>query len=240
MPTIKFYPFDRDTTKFTPEPEPASRNLPEWYKKQPAEIKMATSYQMGQVGSTVKKCMPIFDAMTAGYVFKAPCDIYLDGTNPNKLTYSIPASLKQYEEALFATHHRDQYSEYPINSDREHKDLLRIMPFWSAKTPEGYATLVVPPLHGDLGPLRAIPGLIDTDKFITDGHFSFLVDRTFVGVVKRGTPLAQLIPFKREDWEMELVPQSIADKEVNSQRLLLRSVFVNAYKTLFRSKKDYK
>lgn len=239
MQKIKFYPFGKKHAMFTPDPTPAYKLLPEWYKRQPGEIKEATDYGFGQVGSTVKKCMPIFDAMTAGYIFTAPCDIHIDATGPT-LTYSLPLAMKQFENDLFATHAREQYTEYPIDPATEHADLLRIMPFYSAQTPEGYATLVLPPLHGDVSPLRAIPGFVDTDKFITDGHFSFIVKKGFKGVIKQGTPLAQLIPFKREDWEMEIVPQDEANRIVEEQRLKLRAVFVNGYKTLFRSKKEYK
>lgn len=236
---IIFYPADSTTPEFVPQPIPASRHLPEWYKKQPATID-ADMLAKGVATSTVKKCMPIFDAITSGYLFLAPCDIYVDATNPEKLEFSVPNQMGPARAKIFSSHAIEQYSYYPINPDRYHKTLLRIFPLWAAKTPDGYSSMITPPLHSDDSPILAFSGVVDTDKFVTDGHFSFLVEKDFKGVIKKGTPLVQLTPFKRESWQMSIGSTEDAEKILTRQRLQLRSFFANAYKTAFRSKKDYK
>ncbi len=237
---IKFYPFNDQTPDFSPEPKPAARFVPEWYKAQPGSVNDEAMLPHGFATSTIKRCMPIFDAMTAGYILGAPCDIYLDATDPNQLSWSIPIQLKHLQQDLFSFHSAEQYSNYPIDPDMYHKQLLRIMPTWAAKTPEGYSTLYMNPFHADNSPLWAFSGIVDTDTFITDGHLSFLVRKDFKGVIKQGTPLAQLIPFKREGWEMELATPDESKTEFTKQRHKLRSTFLNGYKNKFRSKKEYK
>jgi hypothetical protein len=114
------------------------------------------------------------------------------------------------------------------------------MPFWSVKTPPGYSAIFTHPIHKDPVPFLAIGGLVDTDDFITDGHLSFLIQKDFVGVIKQGTPLVQVIPFLREDWEMETVEPQQASKEVQTQRLNLRSTFVNGYRNKMRKIKEWR
>jgi hypothetical protein len=240
MNKFKILPFGERTPDFTPEPRPASRFMPEWYRKQPGEVRPGEMIKQGVIGSTVKRCMPIFDMMSAGYIFSAPCDIYVNSTNPDKLEYSLPMAMKQFQSDIFATHSPEQYSEYPIDLSINHKDLLRILPFWAIKLPPGYSLMAINPSHRDDSPLWAFGGIIDADKFIVDGHFSFLVRKGFDGIIKQGTPLVQIIPFKREDWETEIVPLEEAQKMLNAQRYNLRSVFQNGYKIKFRSKKEYK
>lgn len=240
MNKIKILPFGERTSDFTPEPKPASRFMPEWYRRQPSEIKPGEMIQQGVIGSTVKRCMPIFDMMSAGYIFSAPCDIYVNSKNPDKLEYSVPLPMRQFQADIFATHSPEQYSEYPIDLSIHHKDLLRLLPFWAIQLPPGYSLIAMNPSHRDESPLWAFNGLIDADKFIVDGHFSFLVKKGFEGVIKQGTPLVQIIPFKREDWEMEILPVDEAQRMLQKQRHNLRSVFQNGYKIKFRSKKEYK
>jgi hypothetical protein len=240
MNKIKFYPFNESTAEFAPSPIPASRLLPEWYKKQPGIVKSDLAMQNGVVNSTVKKCMPVFDILTAGYFIVAPCDIHLDATDPEKLSYSIPITMKRFQSDMFATHAPEQYDEYPIDLSKYHKTLFRVMPFWSISTPAGYSTLFAQPFHRDESDLLAMSALVDTDTFISEGHLSFLVKKGFKGVIKQGTPLIQIIPFKRDDWESEIVSSEESVKKLFSQRLKLRSTFVNGYKDKFRFKKDYK
>jgi len=240
MNKIKFYPFSEKTQAFAPEPIPASRLVPKWYRDQPGSIDDAKFLPMGNVSSTVKRCMPVFDYMTAGYLILCPCDIYIDATNPEKIEWSVPITLKQFAVDMISKHDVLQYSHYPIDKELYHKDLFRIMPFYSVGTEEGYGSIFMNPVHKDSSPFYAMGAFVDTDKFISDGHLSFLVRKNFKGVIKQGTPLVQVIPVKREDWEMEIVENKEANAVITKQRLNVRSNFVNAYKLKFRSKKEFK
>lgn len=237
---IKFYPFNEKTVEFAPPPVPASKVVPAWYRSQAGEISSKTDMLRGSFAATVKKCMPVFDSMTAGYIISAPCDIYLDATNPEKLEYSVPIALKSFQPDMFAFHAREQYTEYPLDVSKYHKDLFRIMPFWSVGTEKGYSCLFINPMHAEESPLVAIPGIVDTDGFITEGHFSFMVKKDFKGTIKQGTPLVQVIPFKRDNWEMQIVDPDESQRALDKQRFNLRSTFVNGYKNKMRSKKEYK
>jgi hypothetical protein len=240
MNIIKFYPFSENTVSFAPLPVPASKAIPDWYKKQPGIVKNENALPSGVINSTVKKCMPIFDLITAGYIIVAPCDIYVDATDPAKLSYSLPLALKQFQSDIFATHAPQQYDHYPTDTSRYHKQLLRIMPFWSAGTPDGYSTLFAHPFHRDESELYAMSAIVDTDTFISDGHLSFFVKKDFKGVIKQGTPLVQIIPFKRDDWTSQEVSVEDANKAISKQRFSIRSVFANGYKDKLRFKKEYK
>lgn len=237
---IRFYPYSEETIQFAEPPQPASRFVPDWYKRQPGIVDN-DGIKFGQPGTTVKKCMPVFDSMTAGYIITAPCDIYLDATDSEKLTWSIPASLMHLKSDMFASHAFEQYSEYPLDTTRHHKTLFRIYPFWAIGTPKGYSTLFVNPLHADQdSPLTALSGIVDTDTFISEGHLSFIVKKGFKDVIKQGTPLVQIIPFKRDSWESEVVPLENAKDLSRKQNFMLRGTFFNGYKDKFRSKKEYK
>lgn len=237
---ITFYPFDDKTMLFAPQPTPATRSLPVWYKRQATTHENSVSLANGNPATTIKKCMPIFDAMTAGYILYAPCDIFIDATDPEKLTYSTPAAMKPFSKSLFASHSRDQYAEYPLDTKKYHKDLLRIHPLWVIGTDAGYSTLFIDPIHKDVSPLKMFDGIIDTDTFISDGYISFLVEKDFQGIIKQGTPLVQVIPFQREGWEMKVASSEEAEKALIPQRTNLRTTFFNGYKNKFRSSKDYK
>lgn len=238
---IRFYPLSDKTADFSPEPKPGSRALPDWYKQQPGSIDSGELLaQFGQPASTVKKCLPIFDVITAGYIIVAPLDIYIDATDPEKLSYQIPAAMAQFKGDIFATHDRKQYANMPMDPDLYHQDLLRVMPFWIASTPPGFSALFLDPLHKDPSPLTALPGLIDTDGYPSDGHLSFKVQKGFKGIIKQGTPLVQVIPFRREDWKMEVADASESESFLKKHRMNLRSTFNNGYKNKFRSPKEYK
>jgi hypothetical protein len=238
MKKIKFYPFNGGTRDFAPVPETSSKFLPDWYKKTPSVINNG-GIAHGELGLTVKKCMPIFDLMTAGYMITLPCDVYVDATNPERLNWSIPNGILSYQADMFAVHAKDQYRNMPVDKAIYHEDLLRIFPFWAVGTPKGYSAIFLQPPFLDNSPLNAVQAIVDTDSFITDGHLSFWVKKDLKGIIKQGTPLLQVIPFKRDDWQKEVIPVEESEKLFEKQRLMLRSAFSNAYKNIFRSKKTY-
>jgi len=123
--------------------------LPDWYKKQPAAL--------GDFGSTIKRCMPIFDVMTSGYMLVLPCDIYIDSTDPKGLTFFAPPDIMEdFQDRLFASHLEAQYIEYPTKPETYHKQLLRIDPFYAVGTEKGYSSLFTQPFHWDPNPLQVL------------------------------------------------------------------------------------
>ncbi len=233
MKSITFYKSHEGAELFAEPPKPASKVLPGWYKRQSAPL--------GEFGGTIKRCMPIFDVMTSGYIISMPCDVYVDATNPAKLEYTIPQDIMPgLEQTLFSEHLPEQFAEYPKTPSRYHKDLFRINPLYAVGTEKGYSCLFVQPFHGDPSPLEAFPAIIDTDKFISSGHFSFYVDNKFKGVIPQGTPLIQVIPFKRNAFKSKVVSFKESLEFLKKQDAILRSTFIGGYKNKFRTLKNYK
>ena len=92
------------------------------------------------------------------------------------------------------------------NADKTNLPTFRIDSPWILKTPKGYSTLFVPPFNNRDIMFEAISGVIHTDVFTTYMNIPFIWTGPpdFKGVIKRGTPMVQMIPFKREEFEHEL------------------------------------
>jgi hypothetical protein len=64
-------------------------------------------------------------------------------------------------------------------------------------------------------------------------------DPSFEGLIPKGTPIAQVIPIKRDKWKME-----IGSKEdviqANKVSSLLHTLFFDGYKIQFWNRKEFK
>jgi hypothetical protein len=225
--------------KVFPIPEAATKNVPEWYKVQPSIGGDNSDIpENGNLKLTVKKCQAFFDAMALGYILKAPVDIYIDTTD-GKFEIQLPSEMQRFRSELITNHGNDQISAFPMDKTNYCSQILRIHPTWMVSTEEGYSTLFIQPMHQGPSPLKAVEAIIDTDKFWSDGHLSFFVEKGFKGVIKQGTPIIQVFPFKREDWQMELVEDFDPNKTME-QRRITRSTFQNGYRMKFWQKKVFK
>jgi hypothetical protein len=85
-----------------------------------------------------------------------------------------------------------------------------------------------------------LPGIVDTDEYYAPINFPMVInDPNFEGLIPKGTPIAQVIPFKRESWKMEIGGEKeLAEQEKVGQKLLTK--FFDRYKTMFRANKEYK
>jgi hypothetical protein len=111
--------------------------------------------------------------------------------------------------------------------------------YWAIRTPKGYSTMFIQPMHRE-SVFTILPGIVDTDEYYSPVLFPFVVnDPEFEGLIPKGTPIAQVIPFKRESWTMQFG----GDKERKEQAkitAILDTKFFDRYKTMFRKNKEYK
>mgnify|MGYP006269364813 CR=1 FL=1 len=227
-------------------PKPADKSVPDWYKNLESYMggdKRPTGD--GQTTGTIKRCMPVFDAITGGYVISTYVDVFVSQKQlyDKETNEPIDKTIPWYEWPSFGPlgwHPIDQAPDIP-----ERKDLPKEASYpkwinpWSIKTPPGYSVLFVQPLHRP-SPFTILPGIVDTDTYTAPVNFPFaLNDWKFEGIIPAGTPMAQVIPFKRESWQMVLGKEEDL-VEQNKVTTKLRTKFFDSYKSQYRQPKEYK
>jgi hypothetical protein len=85
-------------------------------------------------------------------------------------------------------------------------------PNWMPELPKGYSALYLNPINRFDLPFITVSGVIDNDDMDTPGLMPFFIKKDFEGIIPAGTEYAQIIPFKREDWEMEKIMHT--EKEI--------------------------
>ena len=70
MPNIEFHPWSEDAQNLIDLPTPTHRNVPEWYRKQPAYVNKEEFLKKGVSGSTIKKCMDSTYYLRVPFVFE--------------------------------------------------------------------------------------------------------------------------------------------------------------------------
>jgi hypothetical protein len=220
-----------------PKPIPAVKKIPEWYKSIPRYIgKEKKPASDNSVPGTIKTCMPVLDAMTAGYLILSSADVYISRENDG--TFYQWAS-----HDLITFHGPNQLTGYPKYEEKlKNEKAPKFTNSWIVKTPKNYSCLFISPLHHDL-PFTTLAGVVDTDTYFNAVNFPFIPDPNFEGLIPRGTPIAQVIPFKRESWEMTA---NFLEESMESQKLLVRVMgtlmgeYFDKYKKNFWAKKEYK
>jgi hypothetical protein len=219
-------------------PVPASKEIPDWYKNSNSYINdlkvPVAGREPNTTTATIKKCMPVFDVISSGYIIKSPADVYvIQRKNEDGSTYPW------FEWANFNLIEFHGNIQAELHPALNNFSVPKWVNAWGIKTPKGYSVLFTQPMHRDL-PFTILPGVVDTDTYNLPVSFPFtLNDINFEGLIPAGTPIAQVIPFKRENWKMELGSEKDA-QEMKKQDKRLRSKFYDSYKTYFRQNKEYK
>jgi hypothetical protein len=211
-------------------PAPASKFVPDWYKNTQSYIGDAKKPTgQGGTSATIKRCMPVFDAITAGYIITSPVDVYV----------SQKEGAPYYEWSALDTiafHPIEQAPEHPNKNGFAYPKWNNP---WAIQTPKGYSVLFMQPVHRE-SVFQILEGVVDTDQYTAAVNFPFvLTDPTFEGLIPAGTPIAQVIPFKRESWTMELGTEKEYKQQVKVTQKL-KTKFFDAYKTFFWQRKEYK
>jgi len=212
-------------------PKPAVKEVPDWYKNTPDYVGEQGKKIINSDNTvhTIKKCMPVFDAIISGYILYTQVDVQV--SQQDNLPY-----YNWSDQGAIAFHPIEQAPLHPKKNAAPY-------PKWNnpyaIATPPGYSVLFTQPMHRE-SVFTILEGIVDTDKYKAPVNFPFILkDTKWEGIIPAGTPMAQIIPFKRESWQYKIG----SDKERQEQEKIhkkLKTLFFNSYKRQFWSSKQYR
>jgi len=231
--------------KVAPKPYPAKEYLPEWFKDMPSYnnppgySKNFLSVIGGASSTTAKMCTPMYDTFTTGYIIPLHTDLEV------RILNGQPTIHWRTKVVPVERHGGGNYMNNTLGNtgltvpDGYSPIVFKWMNGWDFKTPKGYSCLVTDPYANENSPFKAIGAIIDTDKLSLSVLPPFWIKEGFEGIVEKGTPMVQVIPFKRESWKAEY--SSLAQGEYDIlEDATFGSNIRNHYKRFIWSKKDFK
>lgn len=175
-----------------PEPTPMKKHIPEWFKKIPPYLDFKDPG--GFKAMSAKKCLPMLDSMSLGWVIPLQADVHV---------------ITNDDMSVFKAHNRDQcpfstverHSWDQVKSDKwnlRKQDPLKFINYWRIKTKPGWSCLFQTLPNVLTKDFMCLSGVVDTDKYVSEVNFPavWLTDNADV-TLTAGTPLVQVIPFKR-------------------------------------------
>lgn len=182
-------------------PEPAIQHVPEWFRSLTRfrgsndDRDLGVTNNIGNDGALVstKMCMPYFDALTAGYQYVLEDDLYVDLDEHGHPILSwkgdvmLADTRPMFDVPLIDNCHPIHYG-WRMN--------------WYYETPPGYSVLITHPMNRFDLPFVTLSGIVEADIWGLPVFTAFQLKRNFRGVIPKGTPIFQMIPFKRDNWEL--------------------------------------
>jgi hypothetical protein len=188
-PTIEFVCRAEDRGVIA-EPVAARAVLPDWFKS----LKGVDHDHLTATndGVTVKRCLPFLDAMSTGWILPLAATVRLHVTDGGK---HVEAGW-EFDRTMVSNHTPFQVAGNPY----EPRPPMKFHNYWTIKTAPGWSCLFTPPLNRPSPVFQTLSGVVDTDAFPTPVNFPFIATAADgVHVLAKGTPLVQVIPFRRVD-----------------------------------------
>ncbi|MCW5717211.1 MAG: hypothetical protein KIS68_05205 [Bauldia sp.] len=187
-PRISFLCAPEDEGVIAP-PVAAKAHIPEWFRRIPA-VDPALRSAIDS-GLTVKRCMPFLDAMLTGFILPVAATVRLEIKDGGA---TVTAGW-EFDRPMVSNHGAHQVAGHPAAPSPP----CKFHNYWSIRTPRGWSCLFLPPLNRADPVLEPVAGIVDTDTYVAPIHFPFFA-RAADGLyeIEKGTPLVQVIPFRRD------------------------------------------
>lgn len=226
MPVIEFHT-KPEWKDILPAPKKASKFIPEWFKK------LENQSNDNPSSGTVKRCVPFIDALSFGYIIPMWSDCWVNAQN-GELNINFPSNYPF--GSSIENHTYEQIRDYPLKNSTFGKNPLKWMNPWTIKTSPGYSSLFTSPLNHMETRFKILDGVVDTDTYYNQVNFPFLwLEEQGSFFIEQGTPLIQVIPFKRENWKDPQI-KSVDKYKKDQVNIMLGTYLKNGYKNLFSSK----
>ena len=80
-------------------------------------------------------------------------------------------------------------------------------------------------------------GVVDANYPMSGGKLPFLIQEGFEGIIKAGTPIAQIIPIKSEPWKLERNTKLLSEAKLARSESL--KTIIGWYKNKYWNRKEY-
>lgn len=235
MQKIYFELLDKDLEGLTKYPQPAILSRPSWWKDIPKKMDRGSDLPKEFGVGTIRSCPAVSDAIGFGYTMFLPTDVYIDNSDEENFEWLFVSNAIKEEFQYIEYQHVDQLKGY--DRDNFSKNLLKINSLFGVKTDPGYSCWFTHPMHRLDLPFRILDAIVDTDKFPANKPYACLIKKNFKGIIPAGTPLVHVIPFKREDFSMEIT--DFNKVEMDKLAAAKSMFFSSGYKKLFWSRKKF-
>ena len=124
-----------------------------------------------------------------------------------------------------------------LTSFRFGDTIFKFMMPWIIETPKGWSCKFSSPVNRWENKVKLIDGVVDTDTYPNYINLPFVWTGDEEGdfLIKKGDPIAQVVPFKRQDLELEV--GEIDTKKFMKGHNLMTLSFKDHYKNLFWNKR---
>jgi hypothetical protein len=199
-------------------PVAAKTVLPDWFRKlPPVDAQQASAINHGL---TVKRCMPFLDAMTTGWILPLAATVRLEIKDGGS---AVDAGW-EFDRVMVSNHGAHQVAGNP----KEPAPPCKFHNYWSIRTPPGWSCLFLPPLNRPAQPFECVAGIVDTDTYAAHIHFPFFATAPDgLYVIEKGTPLVQVIPFRREDAALKAEIQAETGAEATERETVYRNTIAS-------------
>ena len=230
---VKFIATSSHVFNVREKPIPASQLVPQWWKDMPHYTNQEQKMDLNPRPTvTVKRCLSAFDGITSGYIVTLWADILVSYNKETGTTIKWNPV-----EDVFDVWGSNQSSTYEIPKGFG-STVFKYLHGWIIKTPKGYSSQISHPIGYQNLPFRVIPGIVDTDNLDTLINTPLVFEEGWEGIIEKGTPIFQILPFKRESWESEFLVQSPGENYINDEKL--QTKIISYYGRYLRQPKTYK
>jgi hypothetical protein len=215
------------------QPQPAVNFLPEWWKKMPYAIDIEEN-KIRPERPTARRCPSFPDYFSNGFVIPMWADttLYYNSKTGDWRWRCGNLLQSPFKIDIFESYRFQDYGSTYLNGQRA----VAIWQFtnpWTIVTPPGYYVLQLPLFFNDNTDFATFPGTYDPYAVSTNKlEVAIYADDKEI-FIKRGTPLVQYIPYKKEKFNLNVREKNEKDKEFEKKKITLKStVFGLAYNQL--------
>jgi hypothetical protein len=210
---------------------PAKDHIPEWYKKIPKwKNNKIVNTEDNTFQHSIKYCMPFLDSLTSGYMVTLPNDIYVEKNDNGPYI--------AWKNSKFPTTWRNEITDKDL-VPKGHYPIEFIWNTGVAQTvPLGYSMLLTHPLNRFDLPFTTLSAIVDGGLVMnTLGNVPFYIKKDFEGIIPKGTPIMQIIPFFQQNWLSKKTKGLV--KRGNEHNEMGMSLISGWYKKTFWIRKKY-